>query len=185
MKSLKILNRYRCILVSLVTVVCTSCSKAPESTTSPIEPEAVSEISLEIANAAKVSEILEANRGNVVLVDYWQTSCVPCVEKLPKVVEMGKRLADRGLVVVTLSLDDPDAKEEIREFLKGRGATGKHFISQFGTSPQSLDEFEINLVPVYRLYDRKGELVKTFEETGPESPLIEMENIEAEIEKLL
>ena len=48
------------------------------------------------------------HRGKVVLVDFWATWCLPCVEQLPHTLELGQQMADRGLAVVTVSCDEPD-----------------------------------------------------------------------------
>ena len=172
-------------VVLLAALSCLACSKAPEPTPSTVEAAAsAEELSLEIADRAKLAEILAAHRGNVVLVDYWSTSCVPCVEKLSAILALQKKLRDRGLRVVTLSMDDPDATAEVRAFLQERGAVGQHLISKFGSSPKSLEEFEIDLIPYYRLYNRTGELVEEFK-PGPDAPPLEVASIEAAVERVL
>ena len=176
-------------VLSLVALCCASCDNSPEAL--PPEPPAtapasvpVDEVTLEVANKAKLAEVLASHRGKVVLVDYWSTSCVPCVEKLPEVLALQKELGDRGLQVVTLSMDDPDSRKEIGEFLKGKGAVGLHLISEFGASPHSLEEFEIDLVPHYRIYNRDGELAEKIE-PAPDSPPLEFSQIKEAVERLL
>ena len=171
-------------LTSLTLLCCLACdrSTAPHPTVKAALP--VEALTLEIADLAALDDMLAAHRGNVVLVDYWSTSCVPCVEKLPAVLALQKELHDRGLRVVTLSMDDPDDDAEIQAFLRERGAAGRHLISKFGSSPKSLEEFEIDLIPHYRLYNRAGELVETFE-PGPDAPPLEFTDIQAAVERLL
>ena len=41
--------------------------------------------------------------GKVVLVEFWETTCGPCVRSMPKVQELADRYAARGLVVVAIS----------------------------------------------------------------------------------
>ncbi|MEX2171035.1 MAG: TlpA disulfide reductase family protein [Pirellulales bacterium] len=169
----------------LAALLCAACSQAPDSTPPTVKAVApIEDATLEIADRAALDDMLAAHRGNVVLVDYWSTSCVPCVEKLPAVLALQKELRDRGLRVITLSMDDPDAAAEIQAFLRERGAAGRHLISKFGSSPKSLEEFEIDLIPHYRLYNRAGELVETFE-PGPDAPPLEFSDIQAAVERLL
>ena len=49
-------------------------------------------------------------RGKVVLVNFWSTSCVTCVEEMPKIVETYKKYRDRGFetVAVAMSYDPPN-----------------------------------------------------------------------------
>ena len=43
---------------------------------------------------------------------------MPCKEKFPHLVEMHQELSKGGLVVISLSVDDPDDKGAALEFLK-------------------------------------------------------------------
>jgi len=51
-----------------------------------------------------------ALRGKVVLVNFWATSCVACVEEMPKMVEAWTKFSPRGyeMVAVAMSYDHPN-----------------------------------------------------------------------------
>lgn len=103
-------SRIALLLIATCCVGCNRSSDAPQPTPQAIAP--VEDLTLEVANRAKLEEVLTGLHGKVVLVDYWQTSCIPCVEKLPAMLALEKELGARGLRVVTLSLDDPDASAD-------------------------------------------------------------------------
>ena len=44
-------------------------------------------------------------RGKVVVLNFWATWCMPCIEEMPSLVQMQQRLKDRGVTVVAVSLD--------------------------------------------------------------------------------
>ena len=48
---------------------------------------------------------LKAQRGKVVLVDFWATWCGPCRMAIPHLIELQKQYRDKGLQVVGVSLD--------------------------------------------------------------------------------
>jgi thiol-disulfide isomerase/thioredoxin len=131
-------------------------------------PPPSAEISLSSIDAAGLRQAIAAHRGQFVLVDFWATWCGPCVELFPHTLELQRRFGDRGLSVVTVSIDDPDHRAAVAKFLADRGATTENFLSTYGVGPAAFTEFGIDdgAVPHVRLYDRQGKLVKTFASGG-------------------
>jgi cytochrome c biogenesis protein CcmG, thiol:disulfide interchange protein DsbE len=78
-------------------------------------------------------------RGKVVVLNFWATWCPPCVEEMPSLVEMQKRMKDH-VTVLAVSTDDSD--REYRKFLEEHGLTptlltvrddAKHSNTLYGT----------------------------------------------------
>jgi peroxiredoxin len=58
-------------------------------------------------------------RGQVVVLNFWATWCPPCVEEMPSLVQMQRRMKAKGVTVVAVSIDvDENA---YRQFLKQHG----------------------------------------------------------------
>ena len=55
-------------------------------------------------------------RGKIVVLNFWATWCPPCVEEMPSLVEMQKKLQAKGIAVLAVSVDD-DA-DAYHKFLK-------------------------------------------------------------------
>jgi Thiol-disulfide isomerase and thioredoxins len=59
----------------------------------------------ELADAAGKRWSLKALRGRPVLVNFWATWCPPCVEEMPSLEALARRLGDRA-TVLAVSVDD-------------------------------------------------------------------------------
>jgi thiol-disulfide isomerase/thioredoxin len=123
-------------------------------------------------DAAGLTQFIDRQRGKIVLVDFWATWCTPCVQLFPHTVEIHKRWANRGLLVAAVSLDDPSDEPIVRRFLGEKGADFANFISLFGASSQSAEDFDIQggAIPYLRIYDRQGKPLKTFGGDRPVNP---------------
>lgn len=53
--------------------------------------------------------------GRAMLVNFWATWCPPCVREMPLLQETAERYAEKGLTVVGIALDEPEA---IGEFIE-------------------------------------------------------------------
>jgi peroxiredoxin len=44
-------------------------------------------------------------RGQVIVLNFWATWCAPCVEEMPSLVDMQRRLKGKGVTVLAISVD--------------------------------------------------------------------------------
>lgn len=51
--------------------------------------------------------------GKVVLIDFWSTTCEPCMAEMPHLVELYKKHKDEGFVVLAVSLDGPESRAQV------------------------------------------------------------------------
>lgn len=110
-------------------------------------------------------EILKANRGKVVLVDFWATWCGPCREEMPKLAALSNQLRNRGFVLVTISADDPEQEGEAYDFLKRQGIGMPAYIKHVKDDEQfinSIDRAWSGALPALFLYDRQGRKAASF-----------------------
>jgi len=125
------------------------------------------------ATAAEVKKIVAANKGKVVLVNFWATWCLGCVEEFPHLVKLQRKYAKQGLVVVFVSGDDaPDVPTKVQPFLRQNGATGSFLIK--GNLSDFIEQFEPGLeaafdFPRNYLYDKDGKQVEVFGQVDTEA----------------
>jgi thiol-disulfide isomerase/thioredoxin len=143
-------------------------------------------ISLQAADADEYQRTLEKHRGKVVLVDFWATWCAPCVKQFPHTVGLERKYKDRGLAVISVSLNEPSEEPQVREFLEGQGARFDNLVSKYGGGTEAIDAFGLpGPVPCYRVYDRAGELRHEFAVDPSAERQFTPDDIEAAVKELL
>ena len=58
-------------------------------------------------------------RGKVVLLNFWATWCPPCIAEMPSLIELQKKLKDKDVVILGVSIDADEAA--YHKFLKEYG----------------------------------------------------------------
>jgi thiol-disulfide isomerase/thioredoxin len=135
----------------------------------------------------KINEIsypktIAAQKGKVVLVDFWATWCVPCRKEMPEVAKLEAKLKAKGFVVIPISSDEPENDAAARAFLSKSGIQSPGFLK----APKDDDAFIRAIdakwsgeLPALVLYDKTGKKVQIWKgETA-------IATIEAAVAKLL
>lgn len=131
---------------------------------------------------------VQSHKGSVVLIDFWATWCGPCRRDFPKMVAIHERYADRGLICLSVSLEnDPvQDRDAALSFLKDQHATFTNFIWTERTArgrDLHVSRFGYpNSIPYAALFSRAGQrLLPPDGERFTKAELIK--SIETELEK--
>jgi len=78
---------------------------------------------------------------------------------------MHRELSKAGLVVISLSVDDPDDKAAALKFLQQQGATFENFILEDKDRNEKAGDEKLyhSAPPIVHVFDRDGKKVKTLE----------------------
>ncbi|MDY0258817.1 MAG: TlpA disulfide reductase family protein [Desulfovibrio sp.] len=57
-------------------------------------------------NLAGLMDLLAKNKGKVVMLNFFATWCPPCRVEVPDLVAVNKKYADKGVVIISLSVDE-------------------------------------------------------------------------------
>jgi peroxiredoxin len=114
--------------------------------------------------------------GQVVLVNFWATSCTSCVHEMPKLMALHERLHGRGLQTLAVAMSyDPPAY--VVNYAQSRQLPFPVVIDNTGEIARQFGK--VQLTPTTFIIDRQGRIVRHF--TGEP----DFEQLERELDGLL
>ena len=101
----------------------------------------------------------QAQRGKVLLVNFWATSCVTCVKEMPQIVATHRKYAARGFdtLAVAMSYDPP---AYVANFAQSRQLPFGVVIDNTGAIANGFGD--VRLTPTTYLIDKRGAIVKRY-----------------------
>ena len=131
-----------------------------------ISPEATSVV---FSNLDGIHGQVASHRGHPVLVNFWATWCVPCVEELPDLARLADEFAEDGPAFVGISLDawvtggGDETEKMVRDTLATAGVTYANLIYE-GDQDSILSAFDLpGPIPYSILFDRDGRSAATWD----------------------
>jgi cytochrome c biogenesis protein CcmG/thiol:disulfide interchange protein DsbE len=94
---------------------------------------------------------LESLRGSTVLLVFWATWCDACLAEIPVVIDISRKYADDGLVVVGMNLE-PGNRPAVGRFLESHSIPYRN-VSVDGRTAAA---YRVGVLPSITLVDREG-----------------------------
>ena len=167
------------VLLSLILIV-SGCGKpegeeANEGTQRNVSGE------LPAIDADGVKKIVRDSKGKVLVVDYWATWCVPCVEMFPKIHQGLQPLVEQGkvrLVTITFDADTEPYITRAKNFLEKNHALKDAYIAPTSPIQESIvdamgENWKDIVVPAILIYDKQGNLAAEFLTGGVDEEVIQ------------
>ena len=119
----------------------------------------------QVSFATLKGELLSTSdlRGKVILINFWATSCAPCVKELPGIASAYKKYNAQGFetIAVAMEYDPPNYVKSFSErnqlpfkvALDARGEIAKAFGKING---------DVRVVPTSFVIDRQGRVIKSY-----------------------
>ena len=134
-------------------------------------------------DAGGFAKRVAAERGRVVLVNFWATWCDPCREEYPLLSRLDRAYRDKGVTVLGVSTDLASQLKGVEKFLAAQKPTFPNYRKKSGGDDQkfieAVDDRWGGELPFTVLYGRDGKKAKVL--SGQQK----YEDFEREVKKLL
>lgn len=131
---------------------------------------------------ALYAKTVAAQKGKVVLVNFWATWCEPCRKEMPELVRIAKGMKGQGLELIAISADEPEDEKIAIDFLVKAGVGSPTYARRAKNDDKFINAIDpkwSGALPALILYDRSGKKVKSW--IGES----DLKVVQAEIKKLL
>ena len=98
-----------------------------KSAKATLEKMNAEKVEVSMIDAAGIEDLLKNKSGNLRLVNFWATWCVPCVAEFPELIMINRNYRKRKFEMVTVSLDPPNKDDQVLKFLTKTYASTKNY----------------------------------------------------------
>jgi thiol-disulfide isomerase/thioredoxin len=100
----------------------------------------------------------EQYKGKYLLVDFWASWCGPCRQAVPKVKELYAKYKDKGLDVVSISIDDN--KKAWEKAMEEEGMPWQQWLRP--DKNETMKKFLFSGIPTLYIIDKEGKIVGSY-----------------------
>jgi len=102
---------------------------------------------------------LNSIKGKVTIIDFWAAWCGPCRRENPNVVKTYQKYHDKGLEIISVSLDKPGQKDRWLKAIKDDNLTWHHVSNLNYFSDPVARLYNIRSIPATYILDEDGKIV--------------------------
>lgn len=155
-------------------LICVQCQRNETPEPTPDTNSRAQAIDFTLVGIDGVEYTLSAQKGNVVLVDFWATWCPPCRVEIPHLKELHKKYSEKGLVVWGVGLDE---EGKLRAFAEEQAISYPILVGDESIG----QDYGVQGIPTTFLFDKQNRIA--FKHVGFSQGM--EEQFENEIEQLL
>lgn len=138
------------LLLLLFVVFLTACQKKQEE-----QASTASSGRFEKINSLKLKEVLNTNKGKVVLINFFATWCPPCRKEVPELIDLKKSYEGKDVVFIGLNVDET-GEETLVPFAEKVGFNYSVYLAD----PELSKEYQIDAIPNSFLFSKDGKLIQ-------------------------
>ena len=99
-------------------------------------------VELKTLDEAELAKLVRNDTDKLLLINVWATWCGPCLAELPEFVTMNRMYRRRDFAMITISLDEPDQKDDTLKALKERHVAATNYLSTIASRDKLADTLD-------------------------------------------
>jgi len=96
-------------------------------------------------------------RDKVLLIDFWATWCMPCVDEMPVLLQTYRKYHGKGFEIIGISLDNDQMR--LTGFIHEKGVPWQQYFDGLGWKNRLAVKYGITSIPATYLLDREGKII--------------------------
>ena len=130
-------------------------------------------VSVKVVRASELyNYINENNSSSLVLLNIWSTSCLPCIQEFPYIVNLKNYYAKSKLDIKFLSTDWDENSDKVLNFLTDQNVVGQHYRKKEGDDQEFINEIcesWSGALPFTAIFNKELKLISFWEGKRDES----------------
>ena len=124
-----------------------------------IEKEFRKYVNISVEDTAGNFVGIESFKGKYIYVDFWATWCQPCRDAIPYLAMLYDKYSQRGLQVISISLDNSANKDKWKKVSKDENIFWENWNISRGFKSEICSKLSIRAIPRYLLIDPNGFII--------------------------
>jgi len=122
----------------------------------------VGDIAVDFSLPDSTGKMVKLNnfRGKYVLLDFWATWCIPCMEEMPNVASAYRKYQDKNFTVLGVSLDRPDTRLLWEKTIKEKNMEWTQVSDLKWWNSEAALLYNVQGVPANFLIDPTGKIIE-------------------------
>ena len=163
------------VFCSTLLILSSACQSSESTDTqkttfsSQASDESIPPVPLEIGDWRRVEELVREHTGQIVVVDLWSTSCLPCRQEFPEFVALQQRFPE-SVVCISFNCDyfggkrhPPESfRPQVKQFLTKQQAHFPNILSNVAAD-ELFPSIGLASMPATYVFDRQGNVAKRFD----------------------
>jgi peroxiredoxin len=124
--------------------------------------QAAPDFELPLIDATKKDAKLRLSdyKGKIIVLDFWATWCVPCMQKMPELQKLYALIKDDPrFVMIGVSFDDASAAESLSKFVTEKDLPWQHVLAGSLLESQAAKDYGVSGIPALLLIGADGNVL--------------------------